>query len=483
MKTSELISIIPGAKTAGPEREFISVASDSKKILPGHAFVALAGSVTDGHLYIKDALEAGAEVVLCNSGRGEKVSQATIVEVPDTKEALKILLPVLYPSARNLQLAGITGTNGKTTITYLMESVLFSSGKNPGVIGTINMRYADKTLTSSITTPGPVELFHGLDDMVRAGVDSCIMEVSSHALDQDRTAGLMFDYAVFTNLTQDHLDYHKDMETYFQAKKKLFTHYLKGAAIINIDDPYGQRIADELNNPITYGWNNGAMFRATSLKHTTEGIQVILSTPQGAHDLRSFLIGDINVYNILATVALSHAMGIKMHSVIDGIGSMNRVPGRMEPVENPYGLTIIVDYAHTPAALQAALDSAKSFARARLITVFGCGGDRDQGKRPLMGKIASDLSDIVIITSDNPRTEDPLSIIDEIRKGIPSMANILVEPDRKKAIALGVSSMNHDDCLMIAGKGHEDYQIIGNQRLPFDDRLCAQQSLLEVHNR
>lgn len=483
MKTSELVAIIPGAKAAGAEREFISVVSDSKKILPGHAFIALAGSVTDGHLYIKDALEAGAEVVLCNRGRGEEVSRATIVEVQDTKEALGILLPILYPCAGNIPLIGITGTNGKTTITYLMESVLFSSGKNPGVIGTINMRYADKTIPSSITTPGPVELFQGLDEMVRAGVDICIMEVSSHALDQDRTAGFMFDYAVFTNLSQDHLDYHKDMEAYFQAKEKLFTHYLKGPAVINIDDPYGQKIASKLNNPITYGWNNGAMFRATSLEHTPDGLQVTLSTPQGASVLRSSLIGDINVYNILATVALSHAMGIKMHSVINGIGSMKRVPGRMEPVRNPYGLTIIVDYAHTPAALRTALESARSLAGGRLITVFGCGGDRDQGKRPLMGKIASDLSDIVIITSDNPRSEDPLSIIDEILKGIPSRANILVEPDRKKAIALGVTSMNHDDCLMIAGKGHEDYQIIGKQRLPFDDRLCAEQSLMGVCNR
>lgn len=483
MKTSELLAIIPGAKAKGQEREFINIMSDSSKIQSGDVFIALTGSITDGHIYIQDAIRAGAEVIVCNYGRCNEVPGATIVEVPDTRDALKTLLPVLYPCAKKIPLTGITGTNGKTTSTYLMESVLRSSGRNPGVIGTINMRYADQIIASSITTPGPIDLFKGLDDMSRAGVDSCIMEVSSHALDQDRTIGLMFDYAVFTNLTQDHLDYHKDMEAYFLAKKKLFTNYLYGRAIINIDDPYGQRLFHELNDPITYGWDSRAMIQATSLEHTPDGLQVILSTPQGPLTVRSFLLGNINVYNIMATVALSHAMGIKMHSVITGIGSMKRVPGRMEPVNNSYGLRIIVDYAHTPAALQTALESARGLTRGRLITLFGCGGDRDQGKRPIMGKIASDISDIVIITSDNPRNEDPLAIIEDIERGISAGERIMVEPDREKAIALGISSMNHDDCLMIAGKGHEDYQIIGRARKPFDDRLIVQQSLMEIFNR
>ncbi|HHO76145.1 MAG TPA: UDP-N-acetylmuramoyl-L-alanyl-D-glutamate--2,6-diaminopimelate ligase [Deltaproteobacteria bacterium] len=483
MRTSELLTLIPGSKATGREREFVSLRSDSSKVQPGDAFIALLGSMTDGHLFIQDAVRAGAEAIVCNHGRHNKASGATIVEVPDTRDALKTLLPLLYPCANNISLSGITGTNGKTTSAYLIESVFKASGTNPGVIGTINMRYADQAISSSITTPGPIDLFRALDAMNRSGVDSCIMEVSSHALDQDRTAGLMFDYAIFTNLTQDHLDYHKDMDTYFLAKKKLFTHYLKGKAIINIDDPYGKRLAQEISDPVTYGWDHAAMIQATSLEHIPDGLLVSLSTPRGGFTLKSSLLGDINTYNIMAAVALSHAMGIEMHSVITGIDNMRKVPGRMEPVDNAYNLRIIVDYAHTPAALQAALESARGLAKGRLITLFGCGGDRDRGKRPIMGKIASAISDIVIITSDNPRKENPLAIIEGIVKGIPAGSRIFVEPDRKKAIALALSTMNIDDCLIIAGKGHEDYQIIGETKTSFDDRLIVQQSLMEIYNK
>jgi UDP-N-acetylmuramoyl-L-alanyl-D-glutamate--2,6-diaminopimelate ligase len=480
MKISELASFISGARIKGPDKVFSALKANSSAIVQGDTFVALKGSITDGHVFIHDAISAGAESIICNYGGCDIPHGITIIEVPDTKSALKSLLPILYPHAKKVSLVGITGTNGKTTTTYLIESVLKASGINPGVVGTINMRYSDKTMVSSITTPGPIDLFQGLDTMSRAGAEVCIMEVSSHALDQDRLIGLGFDYAIFTNLSQDHLDYHKDMDTYFLAKKKLFENYLNGVAVINIDDPYGTRLAKVLNNPITYGRDSLAAVRATTLEHIPSGLHVNLKTPHGDISINSSLLGDINVYNIMATVAVCGAMGIDKPSVIAGIGNLEKVPGRMEMVENPYNLQIIIDYAHTPAALQTALESARGFTRGRLITIFGCGGDRDQAKRPLMGKIASEISDMVVITSDNPRTEDPQAIIDNILEGITGDTDIMVEPDRNEAIRLGISSMSADDCLIIAGKGHEDYQIIGQVKKPFDDKISAEKNLKEI---
>jgi UDP-N-acetylmuramoyl-L-alanyl-D-glutamate--2,6-diaminopimelate ligase len=483
MRVSDLAAIIPGAQISGPDKDIASVKMNSSNIQPGDAFIAVKGSVTDGHNYIPDAITAGAGIIICNHEGCTALPGATFIRVADTKSALRAVLPVLYPHATGVSLIGITGTNGKTTTTYLMEAVLKDAGINPGVLGTINMRYADVTIASAITTPGPIELFESLETMSSAGVDACIMEVSSHALDQDRLAGIRFDYAIFTNLSQDHLDYHRDMDTYFLAKKRLFEDYLAGVAIINIDDPYGQELANGLENPITYGHLPGAMIRTTSLEHTPSGLTVRLATPDGPVVLNSFLLGDINVYNIMATVALCRAMGIDMQSVISGIGTLKSVPGRMERVDNPYGLKIIVDYAHTPAALETALASAKGLTTGRLIAVFGCGGDRDQAKRPMMGKIASELADVLIVTSDNPRTEDPRAIIDDISEGITDNAHVMVEPDRAEAIKLAVTSMENDDCLIIAGKGHEDYQIIGTAKKPFDDKVHVLGSIKELFTR
>lgn len=480
MKISELASLIPGARLSGTDRNFSAVKANSSTIVKGDTFIALKGSITDGHIFIHDAISAGADSVICNHGRRDLPHGITTLEVNDTKKALEYLLPVIHPHAEKVSLVGITGTNGKTTTTYLIESVLKAAGITPGVVGTINMRYSDITMTSAITTPGPIELFRGLDEMSRAGTEVCIMEVSSHALDQDRLLGLGFDYAVFTNLSQDHLDYHKNMDTYFLAKKKLFENYLHGISVINIDDSYGSRLAGEINDPITYGRDMSAAVRATKLKHIPAGLHVYLKTPQGDISINSSLLGDINVYNIMATVAVCGAMGIDNRSVISGISNLKKIPGRMEMVENPYNMQIIVDYAHTPAALQTALESARGFTRGRLITIFGCGGDRDQAKRPLMGKIAADISDVVIITSDNPRSEDPRIIINNILEGINGNTNIMVQPDRNEAIRLGISSMKPDDCLIIAGKGHEDYQIIGEEKKPFDDRTCAEKNLKEI---
>lgn len=481
MKASEAAAAIRGARIRGTDREFSRLRADSLSIRPGEAFIALKGSVTDGHEYINDAVDAGASVVICRQGGCILNSHATAVEVPDTKSALGKLLPLLYPEARRLRLMGITGTNGKTTTTYLLESVLKAAGRDPGVIGTINMRYHDVVVASSVTTPGPLDLFEQLHAMAQDGADTCIMEVSSHSLDQDRVMGLMFDCGVFTNLSQDHLDYHKDMEAYFHAKRKLFDNYLKGTAVINADDPFGQRLISDFPDCITYGRWCDALVRTRSVEHTSGGMRLELSSPVGVLRLNTRLVGDVNAYNIMACVGASLASGIDKRAVVAGIESLAGVPGRMEPVENRFGLTILVDFAHTPDALKNALASARSLAGGRLISIFGCGGNRDRAKRPVMGSIAEGTSDIVIVTSDNPRKEDPKAIIEDILDGIEDRSKVMVEPDRSRAIRLGITLMKPDDCLLIAGKGHETYQIIGAEKRPFDDRTCVTQCLEEIY--
>ncbi|HPW69705.1 MAG: UDP-N-acetylmuramoyl-L-alanyl-D-glutamate--2,6-diaminopimelate ligase [Desulfomonilia bacterium] len=481
MKASEAAAILDGAQITGVDSEFLRLRANSRSIRPGDAFIAVKGSADNGHRYIEDAVKAGARVIICNPGACmADLHAATIIEVRDTREALKHLLPALYPEARRLRLIGITGTNGKTTTSYLLESVLKAAGREPGVIGTINMRHHDVSISSSVTTPGPLDLFEQLDSMARAGVDTCVMEVSSHSLDQDRVMGLQFDCGIFTNLSQDHLDYHQDMETYFLAKKRLFDVFLKGAAVVNADDVFGRRLIRDLPDALTYGRQAGALIRVCSCKSDSKGLHLTLSSPAGGLHLDTRLMGEVNAYNIMACVGASIASGIDKGAVVAGIEAILKVPGRMEPVRNRMGLTVLVDFAHTPDALRHALVSARSLTKGRLICVFGCGGDRDRTKRPLMGSIAARASDVVIVTSDNPRSEDPSAIIEDIVAGIEDRGRLMIEPDRREAIRLGIGLMQSSDCLLIAGKGHETYQIIGSQRLSFDDRVCAAQCLEEV---
>jgi len=483
MMASDLARILPGATTKGPDRQWKTLKVDSTRVEVMDAFIALHGSVTDGHKFISDALNRGASLIICNAGHTIENTDASVLSVPDTKAALRTILPFLYPKALEVKMVGITGTNGKTTTAYLIESVLSNAGISCGVMGTINTRYPGKEITSSLTTPGPVDLFDMLHQMRLAGVHACIMEVSSHALDQDRVAGLRFDYALFTNLTQDHLDYHKDMETYFLAKKRLFEGYLTGDAILNIDDPYGVRLADGFNGAITYGFSKNALIHPLSLDNNPSGLTLNILTPSGEIIIRSKLKGEMNAYNIMAALSVCHAMGIENQKITKGIEALDGVPGRMESVENTKGLSIFVDYAHTPDALNTVLKNARRFTKGRLLTVFGCGGDRDRTKRPIMGAIASRLADLAIITSDNPRTEDPLLIIEDILKGITDKTRILLEPDRETAICQAIRTMAPDDCLVIAGKGHEDYQIIGTTKIAFDDRVCIRQCLKEVYGQ
>jgi UDP-N-acetylmuramoyl-L-alanyl-D-glutamate--2,6-diaminopimelate ligase len=483
MMASDLTRIVPGAFMKGPDRKWETVKADSSRIRKGDAFIALVGSTTDGHRYIPDALRRGASLIICNSSHTIASTDATMLGVPDTKAALRIILPMLYPRAQEIRMVGITGTNGKTTTTYLIESVLNHAGIPCGVMGTINTRYIGKEITSTLTTPGPVDLFETLNLMRLADVQACVMEVSSHALDQDRIAGLIFEYALFTNLSQDHLDYHKDMETYYLAKKRLFEDYLKGKAIVNIDDAYGIRLLGTLSGAITYGFHQDALIRPLSMDNASSGLTLHIATPAGEISIRSALMGEMNAYNIMAAIGVCHAMGIPNERLAYGIEAVKGVPGRMETVENTNGLNIIVDYAHTPDALGTVLKNARQFTKGRLLTVFGCGGDRDRTKRPIMGSIAAGLADLAIITSDNPRSEEPESIIEDILKGIPNRTKIMLEPDRGKAICQAIRAMAADDCLLIAGKGHEDYQIIGTRKIFFDDRECVRRCLKEVYGQ
>jgi len=483
MMASDLARMLPGSILKGPDKKWKTLKVDSTRVQSGDAFLALRGSTKDGHQFIPDALSRGAGLIICVSGHPLEPTDASILSVPDTKDALTTLLPRLYPGALEVRMVGITGTNGKTTTTYLIESVLNGAGIPCGVMGTINTRYQGKEVTSSLTTPGPVDLFETLNLMHSEGVNACVMEVSSHALDQDRIAGLPFEFALFTNLSQDHLDYHKDMETYFLAKKRLFDIYLKGTAIINGDDAYGTRLAESVKHAVTYGFGKDALIRLLDMDNSPVGLTLTVATPNGEIPVRSALKGEMNAYNIMAAIGVCQAMGIDIEKIKSGIEALKGVPGRMESVDNPYGLNIIVDYAHTPDALDTVLKNARQFTRGRLLAVFGCGGDRDRTKRPIMGSIAADRADLTIVTSDNPRSEEPLAIIEDIMRGIPEGTRVLQEPDRAKAICQAISAMTTDDCLVIAGKGHEDYQIIGTRKITFDDRECVRRCLKEVGTR
>ncbi len=480
MKATALAGMIPGAALKGSDVEISGITDDTRKIKKGDAFIALKGTVTDGHNFIRTARKNGAGLIVCNSGSNCSRIGIPVIEVPDTRETLKIILPALFPSAGKMTLAGITGTSGKTTTAYLLESIARAAWKNPGLIGTIEIRYGGEIIPANVTTPGSVELFGMLDSMVRKDVDICIMEVSSHALDQGRVDGLMFDAGVFMNLSHEHLDYHKNMHDYFNAKKKLFTDYLRGSAVINIDDSAGKNLKIEIQKAITFGNSKNADIRPNSVR-TDEGSMIInLETPRGRFELASNLLGRFQVYNIMAATGAAISLGIDTVAIIEGVANLRFVPGRMEPVPNSRGLRILVDYAHKPEALENALDAAKTLSHGRVYTVFGCGGDRDRAKRPLMAAIAEKYSDTVIVTSDNPRTENPNAIIKEILAGFSPGYNPIIEPDRATAIKLGVGLMEAEDLLIIAGKGHEDYQIIGTEKHPFDDRAMARRAVLEV---
>ena len=464
--------------------EIADIVYHSQSVREGALFVAIKGLRADGHDYIPAAIQGGARAVILEDMKKGIPASIPIVTVSNARSALAQVSARFfgYPS-RALKLIGVTGTNGKTTTTFLIESLLKEGGFNPGVVGTINYRLGGKETIAVHTTPESLDLQRILSEMRGEGATHAVMEVSSHALDQGRVEGCSFEGAVFTNLTPEHLDYHGDMNGYFKSKERLFTSLLRreGFAVINSDDDWGEAISRNLSmNHFRYGLRKKAEIWAERVDFSLNGIAGKVHTPVGVFPMYSPLIGEINLYNILASVGVGVAQGIPLNLIASALEKVKKVPGRLEQVQNDRGLTIFVDYAHTSDALERVLSTLRELGKKKIITIFGCGGDRDRTKRPRMGEISGRYSDLTIITSDNPRSEDPKKIIGEIEEGIQSLGlprwtencekGYLVVPDRREAITTGVRLAKTGDVLLIAGKGHENYQIIGEGRIHFDDR-------------
>ena len=485
-------------RLGNPDVIVTDVTDDSRHVGPGALFVAVKGERVDGHRFVPSALAAGAAALVTQQPwavlqQGGTSGRPTvpIARVSDSRQALGVLAGRIFrePLSR-LWMVGITGTNGKTTTTYLCKGMLEAAGKKAGLIGTVAYQIGIDRLTAPHTTPGAVELQRLLARMVQAGLDSAVMEVSSHALALDRTSGVEFDVAVFTNLTQDHLDFHVHMEDYFQSKLRLFTGLSRQGrksrpkrAIVNIDDPYGPSVRDATRVPVwTYSIEQPSDIRAENVRLSLAGTTFTAATPAGRVTVESRLVGQHNVYNLLASVGVGLQEGLSTDQIARGLAAVTHVPGRFERVEAGQDFAVVVDYAHTEDALNRLLTAAQALKTGRIITVFGCGGDRDRGKRPKMGRVAALLSDLVFLTSDNPRTEDPLAILGEVEAGLrgtqrPAPFRYEVIADRRAAIAAAIRTARSGDTVLIAGKGHEDYQIIGTTRTPFDDREVAREAI------
>ncbi|HET8580591.1 MAG TPA: UDP-N-acetylmuramoyl-L-alanyl-D-glutamate--2,6-diaminopimelate ligase [Nitrospiraceae bacterium] len=484
----------------------VDVTEDSRLVKPGSLFVAVKGGKVDGHAYVHQAVQAGASAVVMQAGLPSAggteqgfIPSVPMIRVKDSRRALGLLASRLHhdPSLR-LAMVGVTGTNGKTTITYLCKAVLEKAGRRVGIIGTVAYQIGSERLNASHTTPNAVELQALLARMVSTGLDTAVMEVSSHALALDRIAGCEFDMAIYTNLTQDHLDFHSDMEDYFKAKLCLFTSLRPVGnkprpkrAIINVDDPRGGRVCEASPVPYwTYSIRSRSDIRAVDVRLSLAGTSFTALTPAGRFSVESPLVGEHNVYNILAAIGVGLQEGLSPDVIRAGIHSVANVPGRFERVEAGQDFTVVVDYAHTEDALVRLLGTAQALKTGRIITVFGCGGDRDRAKRPKMGRAAAEQSDLVILTSDNPRSEDPMAILREVEAGVrevhdptdPARVRYKVIADRRQAIETAVREAKRGDMVLIAGKGHEDYQVIGANRLHFDDCEVAREAILHSRN-
>ena len=471
-----------------------SVAYDSRSVSPNAVFVALKGLRADGTAYATDAIGRGAIAVISEDPPPAGLTVSWL-RVPDARLALAALAAEFYgrPSEQ-LTLVGITGTNGKTTTSYLLAAIFEAAGVKCGRIGTVGYRIGTKEYDAARTTPEAPELQRLLRDMVAQGCGACVMEVSSHALVLRRADHLRFAAGIFTNLTRDHLDFHGDMETYFAAKRRLFELLPEGAvAVTNVDDPRGSQFAAAARRPVTYAIDTAADVTPGPIAFSLDGLRFDLRTPRGALHIDSPLVGRPNAYNIVAAAATAMALDLPFTAIETGIRTLATVPGRFQVVSVPGDeVRVVVDYAHTDDALKNLLETARPLAGGRLITVFGCGGDRDTTKRPLMGAVAARLSDVVVVTSDNPRSETPEQIIEEIKRGIvlpadrvgpkgqpPKRPQCLSIPDRRAAIERAVKDARPGDLVLIAGKGHEKYQEIGDRRLPFDDVEVARGALAQ----
>jgi UDP-N-acetylmuramoyl-L-alanyl-D-glutamate--2,6-diaminopimelate ligase len=472
------------ADAAALEVVCTGVTHDSHRVGPGSVFVALRGQKADGLAFVPEAIQGGAAAIVAEQPSPSGMRIPWVV-VKNARLALALLAAEFfdYPS-RQMQVVGITGTNGKTTTSYLVNAIFEAAGIRCGLMGTVAYRIGDQSFEATRTTPEAPEVQGFMRQMVDAGCRACVMEVSSHALALHRVDGIAFAAGVFTNLTRDHLDFHGDMETYFAAKRRLFELLPDRApAVINVDDPRGTSLAEGVAQPVTYGINKPADVAPGPLSFKLSGLEFTIRAPQGTVNVRSRLVGRPNVYNILAAVGTTAALGVPLEAIEQGLATLPGVPGRFELASDPADdVTVVVDYAHTDDALRNLLETARSMATHRVITVFGAGGDRDRTKRPLMGMVAARLSDVVVLTSDNPRSEDPERIIEEVKRGAEpetrqSNAELQSIVDRREAIASAIRLASSGDVVLIAGKGHEKYQEIAGRTHPFDDVAIAREVL------
>nr|WP_238717789.1 UDP-N-acetylmuramoyl-L-alanyl-D-glutamate--2,6-diaminopimelate ligase [Petrachloros mirabilis] len=494
IKLRDLLAILPTELIAASEwqvsdhpaleQEVTGISTNSWACQPGHVFIGMPGTRVNGGSFWSSALEAGAIAALVSPEiERPALAQAFVLPMADLPRVCAMVAAAFYghPS-RQMPLVGVTGTNGKTTTTHLIEHLLNQTQHPTALLGTLYARWPGYQTTATHTTPFAVDLQQHLAQAVAAGCQFGVMEVSSHALAQQRVLGCEFTAAAFTNLTQDHLDYHKDLEDYFAAKALLFSaDYLKGRAILNQEDAFGRRLIEACagGSVWTYSTQENADLWVSDLRYTPEGVAGILNTPSGSTSFQSPLVGQFNVSNVLAAIGVGLHLGLDLDRITAGLATFPGVPGRVQQVRigPDQDISVIVDYAHTPDSLENLLTATRPFVAGQLICVFGCGGDRDRTKRPQMGAIAARLADVAVVTSDNPRTEDPQQILADIIRGIPAQTRPMVEVDRRTAIHQAIAQAQPGDSVLIAGKGHEDYQILGTEKIHFDDREEAEAAL------
>lgn len=480
-----LTGIQPIAVVGSVEQKISGLAYDSRQVEPGMVFFALPGVKVDGFAYLPQALQRGAVAVVAEQLPENGTEDICFIQVDNVRQTMAVMAAQFYgnPTA-DIPVIGVTGTNGKTTITYLLEAIFKQAGFSPAVFGTVEYRCGDVCYEASRTTPESIDLLQMMVEFRHQGANVLILEVSSHALEQYRVDGINFSAAVFTNLTQDHLDYHGTLDRYFASKQRLFSQLLgTGIGLINCEDGYGLRLLQGNQNWVSFGLDDRADVYPRQVTVDRDQISGIFTGVKGDVLIESEMIGDFNVSNLLAAVATAQQLGIKNEIIVAGISVAPQVPGRLEKVKNSRGILALVDYSHTPDALEQALKTLVKLDFRRVLTVVGCGGDRDKGKRPLMAAVSVKYSNLSIFTSDNPRTEDPLAILEQVRSGALaadsrelemkqalSMDGFIVIPDRRAAIEFAGSLAAEGDLLLVAGKGHENYQILGTEKIHFDDR-------------
>lgn len=487
MKLHTLLKVLPFVKLPKDNPDIQDIVQDNRKVTPGSLFICIEGLTVDGHQFAEDAANKGAVAIL--SEKPLNVNTPVIL-VPSTKRAMAILADYFYGQpTKKMRLIGITGTNGKTTTSHLIEQIFRDAGEKTGLIGTMYMKIADTILDTKNTTPDSLTLQNTFKQMLDEGVSTAVMEVSSHALDQGRVFGCDYDVAVFTNITQDHLDYHHTMEAYLRAKSLLFaqlgnsySHEQPKFAVLNMDDSGSKQIQKETAaHIVTYGIDNqSAQFLAKDIEMNSKGTSFTLVSPEGEARVHLQLIGKFSIYNILAAISVGYVLNIPLDSIIRSVEKVKGVSGRFELVQAGQDFPIIVDYAHTPDSLENVLKTVQQFAKKRIFVVVGCGGDRDRTKRPIMAKIACQYATDPIFTSDNPRSENPMEIIKEMEEGVEGLSYVKFV-DRKEAIQYAIQHASEGDVVLIAGKGHETYQIIGDKINDFDDRVVASEAVQECN--